>query len=253
MAEELDDLDEDQEYCPDPTALRVAARVIQRRAALAPEDAETAAELIEYAADFCELAAMLEGRPDSVPAPDALNCPIDAGATGRPSMLFMETTDFVGFVRSAPLTALGLELRSFRLAPQDAASPREAPPVAVVELIGRPDEGWEILHAEVDPSRRRKGLATRLYDRIEEVLATTLRPSGWLSEDAYAFWRSRSPDAVAGHRRVEPFLHLWISPGQLLNLMTIDRSKLEAWLESAREDAAEDADEAIETTPRRLN
>jgi hypothetical protein len=230
--------------------------VIQKRAALAADDAEIAAELIEYAADFCELAALLEGGGGAWRPAGGKSHPLDAGESCGPSTLFMETESFVGFVESAPLPALGMELKRFRLAPREAASPEEAPPAAMVELIGRPNGSWEILHAEVDPGRRRKGVAAGLYDRIEEVLATTLRPSGWLSEDAYAFWRSRNPEAVAGHRRMEPFLHLWISPGQLLNLMAIDRSKIEAWLESAKEDDSDEddsEDDAVKAAPRRLN
>lgn len=244
MLEEQDGFDEDQEYTPDPTALRVSARVIQRRADLLEQDAEVAADLLEYATDYSNLAARLEGRQEMAPLFEA------PGEPAAPETRFWETGDFIGFERSAPLKAIGMELRRFWLVAKDASAREQARPAAVVELIGRRKGSWEILHAEVERGSRRKGVATMLYDRIEEFLATELSPSGWLSGDAYAFWRSRRPEAVAGHRRMEPFLQLWISPLQLLNLLTIDRSKIESLMESAGEDGAGDEGEKA---PRRLN
>lgn len=48
-----------------------------------------------------------------------------------------------------------------------------------------PDERWQALHAEVSAEWRRRGLATILYDSVEAILGTILRPSGWLTEDVF--------------------------------------------------------------------
>jgi hypothetical protein len=42
-----------------------------------------------------------------------------------------------------------------------------------------------------------------LYDRIAVILGTPLRPSGWLSEDAYRFWRAGGEKFIDYYRQVE--------------------------------------------------
>ena len=47
-----------------------------------------------------------------------------------------------------------------------------------VELVQRPDKRWQVLHAEVKQARRRQGIATMLYDRIETLLDTQAQALG---------------------------------------------------------------------------
>ena len=60
-----------------------------------------------------------------------------------------------------------------------------------------------------------------LYDQIAALLDTKLRPSGWLSEDAYRFWQKRNPEAVQWHRQLDHLPGLWLSPKQLITLKAV--------------------------------
>ena len=89
------------------------------------------------------------------------------------------------------------------------------------------DERWQVLHAEVSAGWRRQGLATMLYDSVEAILGTTLRPSGWLTEDAFQFWRARGCEFLVYYGQIEHLTPgLWISPKTLLNLKAIAETKL---------------------------
>ena len=86
-------------------------------------------------------------------------------------------------------------------------------------------EPSNVLHAEVTEDHRQRGIATMLYDRIESILGTQLKPSGWLSDDAYQFWQRRDPKLVQWHRKYE-LPGLWVSPKTLLNLLAITQARL---------------------------
>jgi GNAT superfamily N-acetyltransferase len=225
-AEDEQNGDDDLDYQADARGLRTAALIMRRRAALLARDAaaaELAAELEDYAADYADFAALLDAQAGEA-APD--NNAEDAEEFSPPETI-LESASLVGLEQRSRLRSTGAELRRFKLIDKTGA---ESGAVAMAELLRLADGSWETLHLEVHPDHRRRGLATLLYDAIEQTLATTLRPSGWLSEDGYAFWRARRAGSVDGHRRMEPFLRLWISPAQLLNLLVIDRSKIEALL-----------------------
>lgn len=95
-----------------------------------------------------------------------------------------------------------------------------------VEMIGRQSvrafagkrvvggaSAWEdsrgefvILKAEVKEPYRRRGIATAMYKAIEEATGKQLVPAVALSDDAFEFWKSFRPDAVAKdlrHRKQE--------------------------------------------------
>jgi hypothetical protein len=221
-----DGFGDDDEYRPAPSALRISAAVIRRRAAQPGLDARVAADLLDYAMDCWELAARIDGRRPV--------CSLEPAPASSAAEVFLATEALTGLVESARLPAIDAQIKTFRF----VVGARPEVSIASAGLIQHANGLWEVLHVEVAPARRRKGAATILYNCIEEFLNTKLHPSGWLSEDAYAFWRRRNAESVAGYRRVEPFLDLWISPGQLLNLLTIDRIKIEAWMKSAAADAA---------------
>lgn len=244
VAQDAGGFDDDLEFHPDAAMLKVTALIIRRRAALFEHGAAQAAELIACADDHLAFGARAGGGGDGAAAGAMLLSPPE---------IFCETGMFVGLMEPAPQPAAGVEMRRFLLLArgEGGAVPvpalgedllsvglADAHPAAMAEVIRRPAGSWMVLHVEVTPERRRQGLATLLYDGVERVLGEDLGPSGWLSEDGYAFWRRRRWSAVEGYRRIEPFLRLWISPRELLTLMTIDRAKIEAWLEAAGKDAA---------------
>jgi len=51
----------------------------------------------------------------------------------------------------------------------------------------------EVFEVYVDPTARRQGLATLLYNLVEAMLPAPLHPSSELSDDAVAFWLKRRP------------------------------------------------------------
>ena len=56
---------------------------------------------------------------------------------------------------------------------------------------------WVILNSEVRPKYRRRGIATAMYKTIEENSKRELKPAVSLSDDAFEFWKSYRPGAVA--------------------------------------------------------
>lgn len=95
----------------------------------------------------------------------------------------------------------------------------------VASLDGR-DVGWfridrrlpgkVSLHANLDASVRRQGIATRVYDWAQEhfaMMGLSLVPFFRLSDEAYEFWKRRDPEAVADFQRVQGrFSTVWYSP-----------------------------------------
>src|SRR5262245_37413137 len=105
--------------------------------------------------------------------------------------------------------------------------PRLSGSLAVVDLVQHPDARWQVLHAEVAQTHRRQGIATMLYDRIEAVLGTKLGPSGWLSEDAYLFWKARGCRFLEdGYRQVDHLPGLWLSFKAIMTMRDIATASL---------------------------
>lgn len=92
-------------------------------------------------------------------------------------------------------------------------------PETKVQQLGRPigsaqvtlDETFRPLNADPDAAfvdlvevslrQRGRGVATALYNAIEKDLGRKLRPSGALTEDGFAFWKARDPDALQDYVR----------------------------------------------------
>jgi GNAT superfamily N-acetyltransferase len=67
----------------------------------------------------------------------------------------------------------------------------------------RLEDERSVFKVYVEESFRRKKVATKLYDHVEEQLARRglhLRPSPALSDDGYAFWGARAPELLATRR-----------------------------------------------------
>jgi hypothetical protein len=68
------------------------------------------------------------------------------------------------------------------------------------------DGRWVILRSEVRPKYRRRGIATAMYRSIEATSGKQLSPAISLSDDAFHFWNSYRPEAVADDLRHIPDL-----------------------------------------------
>jgi hypothetical protein len=90
--------------------------------------------------------------------------------------------------------------------------------------IQRQGRKWN--RTEVEQKYHRRGIASMLYDSIQQVLGTTLYPSGWLSDDAFRFWERRGSKVLQYYRQMDHLGGLWISPKALLTLKGIAEAKL---------------------------
>ena len=63
-----------------------------------------------------------------------------------------------------------------------------------------------ILASEVRPAYRRRGIATAMYQMIENGAGRALSPAASLSDDAFRFWCRYRPSAVAADLRHQPEL-----------------------------------------------
>lgn len=65
---------------------------------------------------------------------------------------------------------------------------------------------WVMLRSEVRPKYRRRGIATAMYKSIEATSGRILKPAVSLSDDAFGFWKTFRPEAVAKDLRHRPEL-----------------------------------------------
>jgi len=63
-----------------------------------------------------------------------------------------------------------------------------------------------IMEVLVLPAYRRRGIATRMYQTIEEQAGRQLKPAVSLSDDGFEFWKAYRPEAVAHDLRHQPEL-----------------------------------------------
>ena len=213
---------------PDPFDVQIGAMVIFHRAALLDHGAVVYDQLIQISNDSIWYGQLLAEQHAQKP-------PWDAGSNNEvtPPELFLDTAALVGHVQCILKPSLGMARRHFRLITRAQAeqgrfgpTPKVARSLAVAEVIQHPDNRWQILHAEVRADHRRQGIATILCDRIEAILETRLRPSGWLSEDAYKFWMARGCPFLKSYRQIDHLPRLWLSPKTLLTLRAIAETKL---------------------------
>lgn len=114
--------------------------------------------------------------------------------------------------------------------PSERASPKVAAQMlrqlnnwhARVDLTEREPGRFEVGYVRVDPRLQRQGIATQIYDAIEQDLGRPLEPSGQLTEKGHALWRRRNPALVDNHRWL-PSQHMFLSPRR----MTEDLALLE--------------------------
>ncbi len=218
---------EGEDFHPDPFEVQITSIMIFNRAELLKHDSGTYAKLLQLSKDYLDYGHRME-KLGGIPSPFEP----DSKEEATPAEVVYESEEFVGHTQSVPKPTIGMEIRHFRLTPRAEANrsrlgptPEMARSNAVVSLIQHPRLAWEVWHAETRADRRRQGIATELYGRIAEYLGTELRPSGWLSDDAYRFWQKRNSEAVQWHRQVDHLPGLWLSPKQIITLLRIAKDK----------------------------
>lgn len=208
------------DYVPDPFALQITAFVLSRRAQsldlmqVAREDVQRAGALLLTTSKL--LASETgQGTPFN---PESDEVPTE-------SEVVLRTSGFVLLQQKIERPTIGMELRHYRLVEESdmahsrtASTARDARSAAVFEVIQHPSLTWEVLQVDVLATRRREGLASLLYNWFEQDSGSALRPSGWLSDDAYALWLTRNPELIKWHRQDDMCGGLWASPKQLLNM-----------------------------------
>jgi hypothetical protein len=210
-------------YTPDPFALQISALIMARRAQCLDLPRPIVDKLMTYAGRVMQVAEYLEkiaGQPTPFD-PSAAEIPTD------PTVAF-ESGAWVCLTQRVIRPSIGLEIRHYRLVDRASADQSRlagrstlARAAAVLDLIQHTDGRWEVYHIDVGQRHSRQGLATLLYNKFQATESVELRPSGWLSDEARSFWAARNPDAVRFHVREDTFPGLWISPKQLLNLMSV--------------------------------
>jgi len=224
------------DFAADPYEIEIGGYVIFHRAGLLSHDHADRQALLEAANDYFWYAHLLEKLNSRIP-------PWDRRSKDEATApeVFYENAEWVGLTQSVPSPRIGMERRHFRLTPRAEAeksrmhpNPNEAGLLAVVEVIKHPDDRWQVLHVEVSEEHRRRGIARMLYDRVQNVLGTTLYPSGWLSDDAYRFWLDRGCPYLRSYRQLDHFKGMWISPKALLTLRDIAVARMMDWSEDAK-------------------
>lgn len=86
-------------------------------------------------------------------------------------------------------------------------------PLAEINIVQRFDGAWEVDYIGV--AERRKGIASRLYDAVEEDLGIRMSPSGMLSDAGLAFWQNRSPASVQWHVPTPTWAGFNFSPAKI--------------------------------------
>jgi GNAT superfamily N-acetyltransferase len=132
-----------------------------------------------------------------------------------------EIAGFLGVTMANTTQSAGVQVRHFSMYErckgirlgQSSEHDRLARMVVVEHLR----EFWEVVDVEVRSEHRRQGIATRLYNAVEQFNGKPFfAPSGWLTKDAHAFWSSRRPSVSRNfveHPRCDGLL---ISVKQLL-------------------------------------
>ena len=188
-----------RDYQPDPFELQIGSMVVFHRATLLHHDRATHDALIQVANDYLWYGQYLEKLTGATP-------PWDASATNdvTPPLLFLETEDWIAYTQSIPKPSLWWGPSSLPplMCTADVDKGRLSSNASDGSRAGRGRTGPTSRQALASPpcgsqrGRRRQGIATLLYDRIETLLDTKLKPSGWLSDDAYQFWQRRNPEFV---------------------------------------------------------
>ncbi len=206
---------------PDPFHLQITAVIVESRADFLPHDAETYARL-------GGIVASLLRNAESLIAETGAQSPFHPAGddVAGPPEVFLETPELIGLTQAVPRPSIGMAIQHFRLVRREeadrsriGANTAMARALAVVDLIQHPNTWWQVLHAEVKAPLRRQGIATMLYDRIAEVLDREMRPSGWLSEEAYRFWLKRGHFTMEWYQQAEHLGGLWVNPRNLAALI----------------------------------
>lgn len=208
------------DYTPTPFDLQISGFIVARRARCLELDPEARSALQETSARFFLAAdTMLEVNP----LPSTFN-PGSSDEPGPQEIVF-EDDGLVCIRQVVERPRIGTAIQHFRFVPEHRAADsrmavpaREANSAAVMEIIRHPDRRWEVSHIDVVPEFRGQGLAALLYFQLWQLMGPMMRPSGWLSEDAYRYHGHTSPRHLEWYRKDPGGSGLWVSPKQMVHM-----------------------------------
>ena len=93
---------------------------------------------------------------------------------------------------------------------------------------------WKVF---VDPSFRRRGIATALYDAAEKKFGE-LTPSTALHDAGFDFWKNRKPKSIENQDDLRPLKSLLIGKEIIhpkkgnLEIVNVERNTVDAWIKS---------------------
>ena len=177
-------------------------------------------ELEHDAANLLDLAERLEPGVDPHWQRAYVDYNLSRPLESRHSFQRLDAPGFIGTTIAEYPLKLGVQLRAYSLfeKPSGERSGRPHRVVARMMAVQHLRWLWEVIDVEVRSDARRKGAATALYDAAERFNQIPfLAPSGWLTEDALAFWEARRP-GLKGYSRHPRISGIILSVKQLLML-----------------------------------
>ncbi|TXH10948.1 MAG: N-acetyltransferase [Hyphomicrobiaceae bacterium] len=124
------------------------------------------------------------------------------------------TGDITYYLHRKPTEAVS---KSGRLFGENATAKDLGPELGKVGLYKHDDGRWEVGMVEVKQKYRRMGVASALYDAIEEEMGIKMQPSGILLPDGYRYWSKREPESTRFHQKVNLYGNdLYLSPKRIM-------------------------------------
>ena len=199
---------------PHPIAVRItAAHIIPARAKRITGSKAPLRRLAHVYADYSRyLASQHQGRWARALALTGMGDP--SGDSFQPQSF--RIPNYYGSTTTITAIDPGIQLRRFEVF---ETPPEEGSAICIASLsaIEHIRYAWEIVDVEVKASYRRRGIASALYDAVEEFIRFPIRsPSGWLTADALAFWEKRKPLTLPYFVRHPECDEIYVSPKQLI-------------------------------------
>ena len=116
---------------------------------------------------------------------------------------------------------------NFKVYQKDGFSIEQARRGNATGVVAQGETKWNnkaLMDIQVLPEHQRKGVATALYDHIEDLFGYSLKPNTQQTDDGIAFWNSRKTKLSKAGRGV---MVAWFPPAELAEKLAIDKEGYE--------------------------